>query len=147
MLVHRVTPILNVSDVPASLDWFAAIGWKPSFTWNAGGTIEAAASHNAHGPADFAGIFNGHAEIFLCHGAQGARDRYIPPGYPSDETGGNWMSWWMTSPKDVDALYARVQSLGYETATAPRDEPWGVREFHLRHPDGHTFRISAGLGG
>ena len=25
----------------------------------------------------------------------------------------------------------------------PTDEPWGVREFHLRHADGHTFRISA----
>ena len=28
----------------------------------------------------------------------------------------------------------------------PTNEPWGVREFHLRHPDGHTFRVSAGLG-
>jgi hypothetical protein len=27
----------------------------------------------------------------------------------------------------------------------PTDEPWNVREFHLRHPDGHTFRVSAGL--
>jgi len=25
----------------------------------------------------------------------------------------------------------------------PTDEPWGVREFHLRHPDGHTFRVGA----
>jgi len=28
----------------------------------------------------------------------------------------------------------------------PTDEPWGVREFHLRHPEGHTFRVSAPLG-
>jgi hypothetical protein len=27
----------------------------------------------------------------------------------------------------------------------PTDEPWGVREFHLRHPDRHTFRVSASL--
>ncbi len=27
----------------------------------------------------------------------------------------------------------------------PTDEPWGVREFHLRHPEGHTFRVSAPL--
>jgi hypothetical protein len=26
----------------------------------------------------------------------------------------------------------------------PTNEVWGVREFHLRHPDGHTFRVSAG---
>ena len=24
----------------------------------------------------------------------------------------------------------------------PTDEPWGVREMHVRHPDGHVFRIS-----
>ena len=30
-------------------------------------------------------------------------------------------------------------------ARPPTDEPWGVREFHLRHPDGHTFRIGAGM--
>ena len=28
----------------------------------------------------------------------------------------------------------------------PTNEPWGVREFHLRHPDGHMFRVRAGLG-
>jgi hypothetical protein len=26
-----------------------------------------------------------------------------------------------------------------------RGEPWAVREFHLRHTDGHMFRVSAGL--
>jgi hypothetical protein len=24
--------------------------------------------------------------------------------------------------------------------------PWGVREMHVRHPDGHVFRISQGIG-
>jgi hypothetical protein len=23
--------------------------------------------------------------------------------------------------------------------------PWNVREMHLRHPDGHVFRVSEGL--
>jgi hypothetical protein len=27
----------------------------------------------------------------------------------------------------------------------PTDEPWGVREMHIRHPDGHVFRISKGI--
>ena len=26
----------------------------------------------------------------------------------------------------------------------PTNEPWGVREMHVRHPDGHVFRISQG---
>jgi hypothetical protein len=28
----------------------------------------------------------------------------------------------------------------------PVDEPWGVREMHVRHPDGHVLRISRGIG-
>ena len=24
--------------------------------------------------------------------------------------------------------------------------PWNVREMHVRHPDGHVFRISRGIG-
>jgi hypothetical protein len=34
---------------------------------------------------------------------------------------------------------------GFTVTWPPTDEPWGVREFHLRHPDGHTFRVSAGI--
>jgi hypothetical protein len=29
----------------------------------------------------------------------------------------------------------------------PTDEQWGVREMHVRHPDGHVFRISQGIEG
>jgi hypothetical protein len=29
----------------------------------------------------------------------------------------------------------------------PLDMPWGIREFHLRHPDGHTFRIGSEIHG
>jgi hypothetical protein len=34
---------------------------------------------------------------------------------------------------------------GLDIAWPPPSEPWGVREFNLRHPDGHTFRVSSGL--
>jgi hypothetical protein len=54
MLTHAVTPILNVSDVPASLRWFEKLGWHRGFTWNPAGTISGAALQNAHGPATFA---------------------------------------------------------------------------------------------
>jgi uncharacterized glyoxalase superfamily protein PhnB len=54
------------------------------------------------------------------------------------------MSWWCSSAAEVDALFERARELGYETPHPPTDEPWGVRECWLRHPDGHTFRVSAG---
>ena len=46
---------------------------------------------------------------------------------------------------DVPASLA--VALGYEIAMEPTDESWGMREFHLRHPDGHVFRVSAESGG
>lgn len=55
------------------------------------------------------------------------------------------MSWWVDSVEALELLHARAVALGYAVPVLPRDEPWGTREFHLRHPDGHVFRISAGL--
>ena len=36
----------------------------------------------------------------------------------------------------------RCASAGLEITYPPTKEPWGVREMHVRHPDGHVFRIS-----
>ena len=55
------------------------------------------------------------------------------------------MSWWLAKPADVDAAYERAIEQGLTVLTKPVDEPWNVREFHLMHPDGHTFRVSASL--
>jgi uncharacterized glyoxalase superfamily protein PhnB len=54
-----------------------------------------------------------------------------------------WSSWWLRTPGEVDEAHARALELGYEVSWPPTDEPWGVHEFHLRHPDGHTFRVGA----
>ena len=134
MLVHRVTPILNVSDVTASQEWFVALGWRAGFTWPAGDP-----------EPGFGAVGNGSVEIFLCRGAQGSRGKQGPNFDGDDEAEGVWMSWWLDSPEAVDALHATASGLGYDIGCAPRNEPWGVREFHLRHPDGHTFRVSADL--
>ena len=56
------------------------------------------------------------------------------------------MSWWVERrlPRST-RRDARAVDLGLDVVWPPTDEPWGVREFHLRHPDGHTFRIGSGL--
>ena len=56
------------------------------------------------------------------------------------------MSWRVRSPAEVDATHALALQLGMTVTHPPTNEVWGVREFHLRHPDGHTFRVSAGTG-
>jgi len=145
MTVHKITPVLNVSSVPASLAWFEKLGWKRAFTWNDGGMIASAGDRNEHGDAGFAGVCSGDVEIFLCHGAQGSRGTMLPKFPGDDATDGVWMSWWMGSPAEVDELHALALQHDCLVTYPPTNEPWGVREFHLRHPDGHTFRVSAGL--
>lgn len=146
MKIHRLTPILNVSSVPASLAWFEQLGWTRGFTWNQGGMIADAGDRNEHGDAGFGAVCCGEVEIFLCHGAQGSRGTILPRFPGDDMTDGVWMSWWLNSPAEVDELHALAQRLGFTVTYPPTNEPWGVREFHLRHPDGHTFRVGAGLG-
>jgi uncharacterized glyoxalase superfamily protein PhnB len=130
--VLSVKPILNVSDVPASLAWFERLGWETQFIW----------SENDGEEPGFAGTASGNAEIFLCRDGQGSRGTRAST-HPFDEgTGGVWMSWFLETVEDVDELHARAVELGLDVTMPPTDEPWGIREFHFRHPDGHTFRVS-----
>ena len=43
------------------------------------------------------------------------------------------------------SLYALAVKLGVIAPWPPTDMPWNVRECHIRHPDGHIFRVSASL--
>ena len=152
--ITGITPILNVSDVPASFAWFESLGWRRGFAWNGGGMIACAADANEHGPAHFGSVCAAHRDadgrehaeqIFLCHGGQGSRGSILPRFPGDDETDGVWMSWWIDSVAALNALHATCAARGYGVTMPPTNKPWGVREFHLRHPDGHMFRVSCGL--
>lgn len=145
MKVTGLTPVLNVSDVVWSIHWFLRLGWHRGFTWNDGGMIPDGADANDDGPAGFAGVCaSSPAEgegpmIFLCRDGQGARDPRPCPNPHDDNYGAVWMSWWVA---DVDQAHADAIAAGGEVVRPPQNEPWGVREFLLRHPDGHYFRVS-----
>src|SRR5437773_447232 len=83
----------------------------------------------------------------MCRGGQGGRGKGKNTStFASfeDETQdkGCWMSWWV---EDVDAVYEECVKQGVEVTWPPTDMPWNVREMHVRHPDGHVFRIGKGL--
>ena len=132
MKVERLTPILNVSNIQESFAWFEKLGWKKGWDWG--------------DPPDFGGVCNGECEIFLCQNGQGSRGGTEPRHIGDDDTGGVWMSWWLGSPSEVDGAHERALQQGLTVLMPPTNEPWNVREFHLVHPDGHTFRVGAGLG-
>ncbi|MBL0927693.1 MAG: bleomycin resistance family protein [Phycisphaerales bacterium] len=131
MWVSHLTPVLNVSDIAASFGWFEKLGWRRCWDWG--------------DPPSFGAVGAGECEIFLCEGGQGGRgrgpNRSTGGGAGEDDTmdKGVWMSLWV---EDVDAVHARCVSAGLDVTHPPTDEPWGVREMHVRHPDGHVFRVS-----
>lgn len=134
MITHRINPILNVSDIQESFAWFEKLGWSKSWDWG--------------DPVNFGGVCSGHCEIFLCEKGQGGRGRgtgkmtFGPTGDQSGDKGA-WMSLWVD---DVDETYRHCVEQGLDVTWPPTDMPWNVREMHVRHPDGHVFRISKGLG-
>ncbi len=132
MNVKHITPILNVSDLAASFAWFDALGWGKAWDWG--------------DPPTFGAVGSGQVEIFLCLNGQGSRGGPQPLPAGGDGAGGVWMSWWVASPAEVDRVYALAVERALTVTRPPMNEPWGVREFHLRHPDGHTFRVSAAIG-
>ncbi len=113
-IAHQLVPILNVSDIAASVAWFAQLGWTRRWDWSA-----------QFGPPTFASVQSGECEIFLCLNGQGER--------------GMWLSIWID---DADVLHQQCLREGIEILRPPRDEPWGVRELHVRHPDGHVLRLT-----
>jgi uncharacterized glyoxalase superfamily protein PhnB len=126
MLVHDLTPILNVSDLEQSFAWFEKFGWKKCWDWKA----------SPDAPATFGAVGSGACEIFLCLDRQGGR------GVKDYDGLGVWMSLWVD---DVDAVHTACVAANLDVAMPPVNEPWGVREMHVRHPDGHMFRISRSI--
>lgn len=133
MKPHVVNPILNVSSFQASVDWFKKLGWDLAWEWGE--------------PPTFGAVCAGQVEIFLCQGAQGGRGK----GSNTQTFGswdfetmdkGCWMSLWVD---DVDAVYEHCLKQGLDVTWPPTNHPWNAREMHVRHPDGHVFRISKGL--
>ena len=43
---------------------------------------------------------------------------------------------------DVDAAYAQAQERGHEIVHPITDEPWGIRRFFVRSPDGHVINVA-----
>ena len=125
MDAQAATPILNVSDMTESFAWFERIGWRKLWDWGE--------------PPGFGAVGSGKVEIFLCHDGQGGRGlgsnkRTFSEELETDR--GCWMSIWVT---DVDAIHKACVENDIDITMPPGNMPWGVREMHIRHPDGHVF--------
>jgi len=132
MIAKGMNPILNVSSIVDSFAWFEKLGWQKAWDWG--------------DPPAFGAVCSGECTIFLCEGAQGGRGKSMlktTSGGAEAADKGVWMSIWVD---DVDQVYRDCLAQGLEVTMPPGDKPWNAREMHLRHPDGHVFRISKGIG-
>jgi ankyrin repeat protein len=112
-----VVPILNVKNVPASLEYY--IG-KLGFVkhWESGS------------PPNGASVGRGRITIFLFENMQGN------PG-----------TWLWIGMQDVDALHEEYKQSGAAIIAAPVDCPWGSREMQVKDPDGHVLRMASEVTG
>jgi uncharacterized glyoxalase superfamily protein PhnB len=114
---ENMTPILNVKDVSASIDYYVEkLGFELRWDWGS--------------PPGFACVGRDAVQIFLCRDAQGAP--------------GTWIAIWV---QDVDALYEDYKKSGAIVRQKPTNFPWGAREMNVQDLDGHRLRMSAGATG
>src|SRR5256885_6893796 len=110
-----LTPILYVRDFAEAMNYYTQ---KLLFEklWDWGE------------PPTFGAVRLGQVEIFFC-----LRDQ----GHP-----GTWLSIFVD---DVDDYFERIKRLGADVIFGPTDEPWGVREIHVRDPNQHVMRFGHGI--
>jgi ankyrin repeat protein len=114
---ENMTPILNVKDVSASIDYYVEkLGFELRWDWGS--------------PPGFACVGRDAVQIFLCRDAQGAP--------------GTWIAIWV---QDVDALYEDYKKSGAIIRQKPTNFPWGAREMNVQDLDGHRLRVSASATG
>ncbi|MEL6903498.1 MAG: bleomycin resistance family protein [Cyanobacteria bacterium J06606_4] len=134
MNVQCITPVLNVSNLAESIQWFSKLGWQKLWDWGDPPTFGAVGIGEEH-------------QIFLSLDSQGGRGKgnnqqTFGPGGDETQDKGVWLSIFVD---DVDQVHAAAVAANIEVVFPPTDVPWDMRECHLRHPDGHVFRIGQSL--
>lgn len=144
MKISHLTPILNVRDVVASIAWFEKWGWSKCWAWfdspmmmEGDPRFEAVRKAGQAGEPSFAAVGAHESEIFLCRCGQGGKGMPTSADYEAHSAG----VWLCVFVESVDELYETCVKAGLTILMPPTNEPWGMREFHLQHPDGHVFRL------
>ena len=63
-----------------------------------------------------------------------------PDEKPASELGDHAYFVYLTV-EGLDELYQELSARGAEVLSEPEDQPWGLREFSIRTPDGHRIRF------
>ena len=123
MALNHLIPMLNVSDIHASLAFYReALGF------------EVVSDPQAIDAWRWATIRSGTTELMLAQTETG-------PGLeqsPDPHADMRWPAIWYFYPDDVPSLYARIVEQGFKP-TPMLITIYGMREFSLQVPDGHLL--------
>lgn len=114
--------ILQVSDVPASVDYYKRIGFGLSGLWAEDGTDI----------PQFAIVQRGDVTL----GLQLPRREAMPAN-------SHWAVYIYVD--DVDAAHAACLAAGVTVDRSPEDAPYNCRDFDLTDPDGHRIALGQDL--
>lgn len=110
---RRVTPILRVSDLDRSLEYYVRVlGFTMDWRDDDGNS--------------FASVSRGDCHLFLASADQGN------PG-----------SWLWIGVDDVDVLHDELTASGARVRHPPANYPWGSREMQVEDPDGNVLRFGS----
>jgi uncharacterized glyoxalase superfamily protein PhnB len=121
--LHGVQPVLSVADVGAAAAYFSSVlGFDVEFLHG---------EPPVHGRVKTGDGSYGQP-IYIHLSRRGEDDVRLPGGELRIHVGAG-----------LDALCDEYRRRGAEVAMAPTTQPWGLREFVLRAPDGHRLRFCA----
>ncbi len=117
--LHGLQPVLPVTDLQASVRFYCdVIGLELDFLWGE--------------PPHYGRVkHGGHGDSVFIHLEQVA----LPVPNTSELR--------LHVGRDVDGLCAAYVAQGADVIHAPQTQPWGLREFALRDPDGHVLIFGA----
>ena len=119
--LHGLQPVLPVADVAAAATWLhKLLGFEVEFLLG---------EPPQHGRVHVVGDWG--APVYI-HLSRAASTPVRPCGELRIHVG-----------VALDALCAHCRAQGGDIVLAPVDQPWGLREFVLRMPDGHLLRLCA----
>ena len=117
MTIRRAVPNLPVEDLDKSREFYA-------------GFLGFDVAMDEEGFTMFASPSNRTAQITVADKDNPGQDRGISVAKVSVEV------------EDVDALYGEAVRRGLEIVYPLTDEPWGIRRFFVRDPDGTVINVA-----
>jgi uncharacterized glyoxalase superfamily protein PhnB len=130
MLIKRLTPMLNVSNIEHSLDFYREVAG-----------FDRVSPREALEQWRWAYIKSGDCELMLSE--SGGPAPQVSESNPSREEG--WPVIYYFYPDDVVTLHAEVKRKGFQVSDL-RVTFYGMKEFELRDPDGHILWFGQATG-